>query len=213
MDKYQQATTFYNKYIRLNDSKKEEFSRLTNKLLSYNYICASRPRDLEDYYKIIADFELYASYFALMDYVLENHNVDKVLNLYNLQNYNRYSFKKNESVILLLLRRFYYQKMQEVSLLDNITITLQQLHDAINATGIFDKRINKSELKEVFRVLKRYNIIDVTGNSDDDNAVIIIYPTITYVLPVERLEQIDDILLDYQKRGDSSEKTSQDEVD
>lgn len=213
MDKYQQATTFYNKYIRLNDSKKEEFSRLTNKLLSYNYICASRPRDLDDYYKIIADFELYASYFALMDYVLENHNVDKVLNLYNLQNYNRYSFKKNESVILLLLRRFYYQKMQEVSLLDNITITLQQLHDAINATGIFDKRINKSELKEVFRVLKKYNIIDVTGNSDDDNAVIIIYPTITYVLPVERLEQIDDILLDYQKRGDSSEKTSQDEVD
>ena len=213
MDKYQQATTFYNKYIRLNDSKKEEFSRLTNKLLSYNYICASRPRDLDDYYKIIADFELYASYFALMDYVLENHNVDKVLNLYNLQNYNRYSFKKNESVILLLLRRFYYQKMQEVSLLDNITITLQQLHDAINATGIFDKRINKSELKEVFRVLKRYNIIDVTGNSDDDNALIIIYPTITYVLPVERLEQIDDILLDYQKRGDSSEKTSQDEVD
>ncbi|WP_027090780.1 DUF4194 domain-containing protein [Thomasclavelia saccharogumia] len=213
MDKYQQATTFYNKYIRLSDSKKEEFSRLTNKLLSYNYICASRPRDLDDYYKIIADFELYASYFALMDYVLENHNVDKVLNLYNLQNYNRYSFKKNESVILLLLRRFYYQKMQEVSLLDNITITLQQLHDAINATGIFDKRINKSELKEVFRVLKRYNIIDVTGNSDDDNAVIIIYPTITYVLPVERLEQIENILLDYQKRGDSSEKTSQDEAD
>ena len=31
MDKYQQATIFYNKYVRLNDSKKEEFSRLTNK--------------------------------------------------------------------------------------------------------------------------------------------------------------------------------------
>ena len=132
-------------------------------ILSYNYICASRPRDLDDYYKIIADLDLYVSYFALMDYVLENHSVDKVVNLYNLQNYNRYSFKKNESVILLLLRKFYYQKMQEISLLDDITITLQQLHDAINTTGIFGKRINKSELKEVFRVLKRYNIIDLTG--------------------------------------------------
>ncbi|MCR1960082.1 DUF4194 domain-containing protein [Thomasclavelia cocleata] len=211
MDKYQQATIFYNKYVRLNDIKKEEFSRLTNKLLSYNYICASRPRDLDDYYKIIADLDLYVSYFALMDYVLENHSVDKVVNLYNLQNYNRYSFKKNESVILLLLRKFYYQKMQEISLLDDITITLQQLHDAINTTGIFGKRINKSELKEVFRVLKRYNIIDLTGNSDDDNAVIIIYPTILYVLPVERLEEIDNILADYQKRGDISEETSQDE--
>ena len=133
-----------------------------------------------------------------MDYVLENHSVDKVVNLYNLQNYNRYSFKKNESVILLLLRKFYYQKMQEISLLDDITITLQQLHDAINTTGIFGKRINKSELKEVFRVLKRYNIIDLTGNSDDDNAVIIIYPTILYVLPVERLEEIDNILAESQ---------------
>ncbi|GFI40542.1 hypothetical protein IMSAGC017_00575 [Thomasclavelia cocleata] len=211
MDKYQQATIFYNKYVRLNDIKKEEFSRLTNKLLSYNYICASRPRDLDDYYKIIADLDLYVSYFALMDYVLENHSVDKVVNLYNLQNYNRYSFKKNESVILLLLRKFYYQKMQEISLLDDITITLQQLHDAINTTGIFGKRINKSELKEVFRVLKRYNIIDLTGNSDDDNAVIIIYPTILYVLPVERLEEIDNILADYQKRGDINEEVSQDE--
>ena len=211
MDKYQQATIFYNKYVRLSDSKKEEFSRLTNKLLSYNYICASRPRDLDDYYKIIADLDLYVSYFALMDYVLENHSVDKVVNLYNLQNHNRYSFKKNESVILLLLRKFYYQKMQEISLLDDITITLQQLHDAINTTGIFGKRINKSELKEVFRVLKRYNIIDLTGNSDDDNAVIIIYPTILYVLPVERLEEIDNILADYQKRGDINEEVSQDE--
>ena len=92
MDKYQQATIFYNKYVRLSDSKK---------LLSYNYICASRPRDLDDYYKIIADLDLYVSYFALMDYVLENHSVDKVVNLYNLKNYKRYSFKKNESVILL----------------------------------------------------------------------------------------------------------------
>lgn len=101
--------------------------------------------------------------------------------------------------------------MQEISLLDDITITLQQLHDAINTTGIFGKRINKSELKEVFRVLKRYNIIDLTGNSDDDNAVIIIYPTILYVLPVERLEEIDNILADYQKRGDINEEVSQDE--
>lgn len=211
MNKYQQATVFYNKYVRLSDSKKEEFSRLTNKLLSYNYLCASCPKDSEDYYKIISELDLYINYFALMDYVLEHHNVDKVVNIYNQQNYNRYAFKKNESVILLLLRKFYYQKMQEVSLLDNITVTLEELHDAINATGIYEKRINKTELKEVFRVLKRFNIIDLTGNSDEDNAIIIIYPTIVYVLPIERIEQLENMLNDYKKRGDNSEEISQNE--
>ena len=102
MDKYRVATSFYNQFIRLTDTKKEEFSRLTNKLLSVNYLCANRPRDREDYYKVVADLDVYINYFLLMDYVLEHHSIDKVLNLYNNQNYNRYMFKKNESLVLLL---------------------------------------------------------------------------------------------------------------
>lgn len=210
MDKYRVATSFYNQFIRLTDTKKEEFSRLTNKLLSVNYLCANRPRDREDYYKVVADLDVYINYFLLMDYVLEHHSIDKVLNLYNNQNYNRYIFKKNESLVLLLLRRCYYQKMQEISLLDNITITLEELHDAISETGIVDRRLNKGELKEIFRVLKRYNIIDLSSNSLEDNTIIIIYPTILYVLPIERIEEIDNILDDYQKRGDLIEETGED---
>ncbi|OUQ07825.1 hypothetical protein B5E92_06320 [Erysipelatoclostridium sp. An15] len=210
MDKYRVATSFYNQFIRLTDTKKEEFSRLTNKLLSVNYLCANRPRDREDYYKVVADLDVYINYFLLMDYVLEHHSIDKVLNLYNNQNYNRYMFKKNESLVLLLLRRCYYQKMQEISLLDNITITLEELHDAISETGIVDRRLNKGELKEIFRVLKRYNIIDLSSNSLEDNTIIIIYPTILYVLPIERIEEIDNILDDYQKRGEMIEETGED---
>lgn len=210
MDKYRVATSFYNQFIRLTDTKKEEFSRLTNKLLSVNYLCANRPRDREDYYKVVADLDVYINYFLLMDYVLEHHSIDKVLNLYNNQNYNRYMFKKNESLVLLLLRRCYYQKMQEISLLDNITITLEELHDAISETGIVDRRLNKGELKEIFRVLKRYNIIDLSGNCLEDNTIIIIYPTILYVLPIERIEEIDNIFDDYQKRGEIIEETSED---
>ncbi|WP_294581890.1 DUF4194 domain-containing protein [uncultured Thomasclavelia sp.] len=210
MDKYRIATNFYNQFIRLTDAKKEEFSRLTNKLLSVNYLCASRPRDREDYYKIVADLDVYINYFLLMDYVLEHHSVDKVINLYNNQNYNRYMFKKNESLVILLLRRFYYQKMQEISLLDDITITLEELHDAISETGIVEKRLNKGEIKEIFRVLRRYNIIDLSSNSLEDSTIIIIYPTILYVLPIERLEEIDNMLSDYQKRGEIIEETSED---
>ena len=123
--------------------RKKSFHVCVNKLLSYNYICASRPKDQDDYYKIVSELDLYVQYFALMDYVVEHHQVDKVINLYNLQNYNRYTLKKNESIVLLLLRRFYYQKMQEVSLIDQITMTMEELHDAMIVTGLFEKRINK----------------------------------------------------------------------
>lgn len=213
MDKYQSATRFYNKYVKLSDAKKEEFSRIVNKLLSVNYLCAARERDKDDYYYIVANLELFSAYFELMDYSLENHKVDSVVNIYNNQNYNHYSFKKNESVVLLLLRKLYFQKMQEISLVEQVVVTVEELHDAINTTGIYEKRMTKSELMEVFRLLRRFNIIDFVGNIGNDSNTIIIYPTISYVLAIDKLEQIENIINDYGKRGGDDEKTSENETD
>lgn len=213
MNKYQQATAFYNHYVRISDSKKEEFSRLCNKLLSYNYICASRPKDQDDYYKIISELDLYVQYFALMDYVVEHHQVDKVINLYNLQNYNRYTFKKNESIVLLILRKIYYQKMQEISLIDQITVSMEELHDALMATGLFEKRINKIEIREILRLFRRFHIIDTTGQSDDDQSIIIVYPTILYVLPVQEIDKINQRLAEYSKQGSEKDEETRENED
>lgn len=148
-----------------------------------------------------------------MDYSLENHKVDSVVNIYNNQNYNHYSFKKNESVVLLLLRKLYFQKMQEISLVEQVVVTVEELHDAINTTGIYEKRMTKSELMEVFRLLMRFNIIDFVGNIGNDSNTIIIYPTISYVLAIDKLEQIENIISDYGKRSGDDEKTSENETD
>ena len=102
--------------------------------------------------------------------------------------------------------------MQEVSLIDQITMTMEELHDAMLATGLFEKRINKGEMRDILRILRRYHIIDTTGQSDDDQSIIIIYPTILYVLPVQQIEDIDHRLAEYSRQGgDKSEEAREDE--
>lgn len=211
MNKLEIAQRFMNAYTTISDSKRDEFARIVNKLLSVNYICAQKERDKDDYYRIVQDVEMYANYFELMDYTLEFHRVEKVINIYNQQNYNRYNFKKNESIILLLLRKIYYVKMQQISLLDNITVTLKELHEQLQITGLFAKRINKTELFEIFRLFRRYNILDYTGT--DDEAVIIIYPTIAYMLPIERIDEIENRLKDYKSKGEVYEETDESQDD
>lgn len=211
MNKSEAINTFYKNYNNLSDNKRNTFSNLVNKLLSVNYMCSSKNKD--DYYSIVGDLDLYTSYFALMDYTLEYHQVDNVINIYNNQNYNRYNFKKNESIVLLILRKIYFQKMQEISLLEDITVTLEGLHEELMTTGIFDKRINKSELQAILRVLRRFNIIDSSDALDNDQSIIIIYPTICYVLPIERIEEIENRINDYTKRGEYNEEVSKNEND
>ena len=76
----------------------------------------------------------------------------------------------------------------------------------------FVKRINKGEMRDILRILRRYHIIDTTGQSDDDQSIIIIYPTILYVLPVQQIEDIDHRLAEYSRQGgDKSEEAREDE--
>ena len=80
------------------------------------------------------------------------------------------------------------------------------------AKGLFEKRINKGEMRDILRILRRYHIIDTTGQSDDDQSIIIIYPTILYVLPVQQIEDIDHRLAEYSRQGgDKSEEAREDE--
>ena len=37
-------------YLLLSEKRKEEFSRILNRLLAVNFICGGRKRDREDYY-------------------------------------------------------------------------------------------------------------------------------------------------------------------
>lgn len=195
------------KYCTLIETQKDEFSRVSNKLLAINYICGSKPRDKKDYYFIDANLELFEKFFLLLDYRLELNPADKVVYIENSQGYNPLSLKKIESVILLLLRKMYFVKMQEISQTELITITFGELHAEIEATGLFNNRISKTELMEACRILTKYNICEKIGDHSEDDSRLIIYPTINYALPVSKLEELQTKINSY-KRGEDDEEIS-----
>ena len=52
-----------------------------------------------------------------------------------------------QTIVLLLLRKLYFQKSQELQDTEFIHITLGELHGEIEATGIYNERLKKTELK------------------------------------------------------------------
>ena len=213
MNKYKHATNFYNKYIKLKDTEKEEFSRLTNKMLSSCLLTLKKQKDRKDYFLILSNFALYQSYFAIMNYELNHYEKDQVLHLINLDNNNQYHLKKLETIILLTLRKLYFIKMQEVSLLDDITVSIEEFHEELLRTGLFNKRITKTELFDSFRVMKKYSLVEIIGDLDKDSSIIRLYPTILYVIPYNKIEEIDEILKNFEKGEDEDEGIEEDQID
>lgn len=103
--------------------------------------------------------------------------------------------------------------MNELSLNDNISMRIGELHEEIMATNRFDKRIGKKELGQIIRLYKRYNLIDMIGDVGDDDSVLILYPSILYAISITQIEEVER-KIDALAKGESvNEENHENEAD
>ena len=196
-------------YLLLSEKKKEEFSRILNRLLAVNYLCGGRKRDREDYYFISENEQLFKDFLMMLDYDFHLYKADRVIFIHN---YNHLNLNQMQTIVLLILRKLYFQKSQELQDTEFIHITLGELHGEIEATGIYNERLKKTDLKAVYQFLSRYNICERIGDLNEDDSRLIIYPTINYILPVQKIEEINQRIQQF-KKGDQYENTNESETD
>ncbi len=192
-------------YINLSDMQKDEFSRILNKLLSVNYICGERKKDRDDFYFILRNEQLFKNFLLILDYQFHLYKADQIAYITNTNNYNHLTLTQLQSIVLLLLRKLYFQKTQEFQETENIVITLAELHAEIEATGIYNHRITKTELRSVYHFLSRYNICEKIGDLSEDESKLIIYPTINYILPISKIDDIVEQLKNYRREHDDED--------
>lgn len=213
MNKSQELNSFYNSYKYLKETEREQFSRLANKMLSSCLLTLKKEKDRNDFFLIIGRLPLYKSYFSLMNYELNYYEKDQVLHLVNTENNHLLHLKKLESIALLTIRKLYFLKMQEIALNDEITITIEDFHDELLKTGLFQRRINKTELNDCFRIMKRFSLVEAVGDIEKDQTVVKLFPTILYIIPYNKIEEIDEILKNYEKGGADDEGIKEDTID
>lgn len=193
------ATNFNDMYQILNDSKKDLFTRLCNKLLGANFVYGQLIEDKNDYYSILEIREVIELYFAMIDFQLIHDDMRKIFYLESVTDRNRVRLKKMETVILVLLRRFYYTKSKEtIDANTNISITLDELLSALDDTGIYAReKVSKTMIIESLSLLKKYKLLNFDKKNYEINNVIEIFPTISLVVKVNDIELINNKLKTY----------------
>ena len=94
---------------------KDEFKRISNRLLSNCFICKGNQTGRSDYYFVLKHREKFCDFLNVLGYRLEINEECGVIQLTNPQNYNHLNLKLYESIILLILRILYDEKKRELS--------------------------------------------------------------------------------------------------
>lgn len=189
-------------YDSLSIKEKEEFKRVCNKLLSCCLVCKQKEDTKKDYYFIERYSNTINEYFEPLGYELEVNKGIKAAQLINKYNINKVQLKLIESIMLLILRILYVEKIQDLSLSQFITVEIDEIQNRFIALGFKDKAMDKVLLRQALRTLKKFNIIETLDRDMTlSDSRIVIYPTILMILKGDNITDCSKKLETYKRKG------------
>ena len=173
----------------LTKDQRQTFSDICNKLLTYSFIAKDKKDNKEHYYFVINYKHYFDEFFGVLGHELIVKREIGAIQLVNNNYQSTLKLKKEESLILLILRILYHEKLVETTLNDNVVISISDIHDKYELLG-FKKRIFKTELDRTLRLFKRYNLIENVGDITVSSSKLIIYPTITLAITTSNIQDV-----------------------
>ena len=193
---------------------KDEFTRICNRLLSQCFLCKKNEATRADFYFIMKYKEKFTQYLSILGYRLEINEEYGVVQLVNMQNYNRYNMKLFESIILLILRILYDEKKRELSISDEVIINMGDIHEKFMSLKIRDKMMDKTTLKNAISTMRRFQLVETLDKDlANEDARLIIYDSILMAVRVEDIRTAYEKLEHYRKSGKSNEEIDAGETD
>lgn len=194
---------------------REEFKRICNRLLGSCFLCRDNVSTKSDYYFVLKYREKFSEYLGILGYRLDINDEDYgVVQLVNMQNYNRLNLKLYESIILLILRILFDEKKRELSASDEVIVNLGDIHDRYLSLKIRDKMLDKTTLRNALSLFRRFQLIEpLDRDLGDEESRILIYDSIQMAVRVEDIRQAYDKLEIYRKGTRNDEEADENEAD
>ena len=179
-----------------------QFKDTANKLLANTFLSRDKKDNKEAYYFLMSYKEVFDEFFKILGYEIELDIQLGAVKLSGASAANTLKLKRDESLVLLILRLLYHEKMKDTSLNENIVCAISDIHAKYDMLEI-KRKLNKTDLIAAIRLLRRYNLIEITGDVSSLSCKIVILPTILMAI---KSEDITEVFNTIQKIAHEEEK-------
>ena len=170
-------------------TQQNQFRDTANKLLSCTFLSRDKRDNKESYYFLMSYKEVFDEFFDILGYEIELDMPTGSVMLTGASSSNTLKLKRDESLILLIVRLLYHEKMKDTSLNENIVCSVSDIHEKYDYLEI-KKKLNKTDLVLSLRLLRRYNLIEVTGDLSSSACKVVILPTILMAIKSEDITEV-----------------------
>ncbi|MDY0023594.1 MAG: DUF4194 domain-containing protein [Candidatus Izemoplasmatales bacterium] len=197
------------KFEELNSGQKQLFAKTSLKLLQNSFIARDKEDNKEMYYFLISYKHYFDEYFDVIDFEIVLDREMGAVQLINRESSNVLRLKKEETLVLLILRILYHQHLMKTSINDNVVIKVDEIHQYYDSLEL-KKKINKTDLIKILRTYRRLNIIEPLGDITKANTRIVIYPTILLAINTQAINDVYNLVANIEDRNEGEENEETD---
>ena len=134
-------------------TQQNQFKDAANKLLASTFLSRDKKDNKESYYFLMSYKELFDEFFAILGYEIELDVQSGSVMLTGATASNTLKLKRDETLVLLILRLLYHEKMKEASLNDNIVCEVSDIHEKYDYLETF-RESKKWTTEEIIKECK-----------------------------------------------------------
>ena len=183
-----------NVYETFNVTQQNQFKDTATKLLSNTFLCRDKRDNKENYYFLMSYKEVFDEFFKILGYEIVLDTTLGSVMLEGASASNTLKLKRDESIILLILRLLYHEKAKDASLNDNIICSVADIHEKYDYLQI-KRKLNKTDLVSSMRLFRKYNLVEITGDITTSTCRVVILPTILMAIKSEDVTSVYQTIL------------------
>ncbi len=170
-------------------TQQQQFQDTANKLLQSTFLSRDKRNNKEAYYFLMSYKDLFDEFFKILGLEITLDMPTGSVMLSGATNAFSLKLRRDETIVLLILRLLYNEKMKDTSLNENIVCAISDIHEKYDYLEI-KRKLNKTDLISAIRLFRKYNLIEVTGDIQSSSTKLVILPTILMAINTEDITMV-----------------------
>ena len=197
----------------LTEKARRDVPRVINRLLGQTFLYQDVESDKDDYYFVHRHRQVFESLLLISGFNLLHDDYHRIFQVVSEYSYSRAHYRLDQTLMILVLRKLYDEKVERLSLANDPVVTLAEVREEYRTITGKERTLGVSQYKELLTRLRAMGLVDTLDGRIIDvrngDARLRLRGSVRMILPIQTVDEMEVWLRRY--RSDSTETDGQEE--